>query len=436
MQRRLQNWLKTYLQYTSYNEAPTVLHFWAGVGAIASALRRCVWLSQEYYIWSPNFYIIFVAPPGVSTKSTVLSISKSIVGEVGGIKFGPNAITWQALTASMSQATQAIMMPDQLMHSMSCLTFYASEFGTLLDPQDRRMIDVLVDLWDGQTGVWEKETKTSGNDRIINPWLTIIAGTTPTWLADNIPKTMIYGGFTSRCVFVYADTKRQLIPYPKDVMPDSIKALKDDLIHDLQLISGLRGEFVMTPEAKKFGTDWYFQHHESHAKVFQQDEGMSGYFARKQGHLHKLAMVLAVAQRSDLVIDVGDLQAALVALDDVEKDLPRVFAALRTGKEMEHLSHIISRIVEIGATPKDELYRQYLHVMPERVFNELLSSAVSADVLKIVQRGATFWVELGGKAVDTLRSCQPSGETKEGLLPGGYLSLPGSGRNPSAADPE
>ena len=38
--RRLGDWLKSYMAYTSPLEAPDDFHFWTGVSTIAGALRR------------------------------------------------------------------------------------------------------------------------------------------------------------------------------------------------------------------------------------------------------------------------------------------------------------------------------------------------------------------------------------------------------------
>ncbi|TXH42236.1 MAG: hypothetical protein E6Q97_36170, partial [Desulfurellales bacterium] len=70
MTRQLKDWLATYLDYTEGTEAPRVMHFWAGVSAIASVLRRRVWIDMTRFQWYPNFYIIFVAPPGIISKTT------------------------------------------------------------------------------------------------------------------------------------------------------------------------------------------------------------------------------------------------------------------------------------------------------------------------------------------------------------------------------
>jgi len=201
------------MEYSSFSEAPDKFHFWTAISTLAGALRRRVWIDQAYFQWTPNFYIIFVAPPGIVSKSTTLSIGMRLLRQIPGIHFGPDAVTWQALTESLANSTEEVdLTPGRTsgkfsmevnLQPMSCITIASSEFGTFLNPKDREMVDVLVSLWDGQLGVWEKRTKTSGSDIIANPWINIAACTTPAWIAGNFPDYMIGGGFTSRCVFVY-----------------------------------------------------------------------------------------------------------------------------------------------------------------------------------------------------------------------------------------
>ena len=56
--RQYDNWIRAYLEYTKYLEAPDSFHFWAGVSAIAGALRGKVFFDMGYFKWKPNFFII------------------------------------------------------------------------------------------------------------------------------------------------------------------------------------------------------------------------------------------------------------------------------------------------------------------------------------------------------------------------------------------
>lgn len=416
MPRIVQDWLKSYCELAKFSEAPDIFNWWAGVGTIAGALRRKVYIDQKYFIWTPNFYIIFVAPPGVATKSTSMNNAIRLYKQVDGLKLGPNAITWQQLVSAMSGCCEAVMMPDGAFLNISCLTFASSEFGSLVNLQDRDMLNVLTDLWDGHHDSWEKQTKSQGSDMIQNPWINILACTTPSWLEDNLPKAAIGGGFVSRCVFVFAEEKSKLIPYPKEVVDEVwFDQQSKALVHDLEMISMLKGEFIMTPEALEFGEAWYIQHHKN-PPTYLRSEEFIGYMSRKQGHIHKLAMVLSAAESDTMILDRSHLERAIRMMNAVEKGLPDVFRKIHTTEEMSQLDKIFGAIIESGGKIEAEtLYTRFVHMMSKRQFDELIASGISTGRLIQVSNGTGTIFELQrgrGKLYDSLRT---SDETESAL---------------------
>lgn len=93
MGRHFDDWLKTYMLYTRDSESPDEFHFWTGVSTIAGALRRRVWIDMRKFLWTPNFYIILVGPPGIVTKSTTTSVGYNLLRHVEGVHFGPDSAT-------------------------------------------------------------------------------------------------------------------------------------------------------------------------------------------------------------------------------------------------------------------------------------------------------------------------------------------------------
>lgn len=355
MSRKFPDWLSAFCDYASFGEAPRRMYFWTGVAAVAGALRRRVWIDQAYFQWYPNFYVILVAPPGIVSKSTTADVGMSLLRQVSDIKFGPSVVTWQALVQSFAQSMESFLLDGDL-KTMSAMTLVSSEFGNLLNPQDRDMVDMLVNLWDGKP--FTKHTKMSGTDTVVNPWINIIACTTPEWIAGSFPEYMIGGGFTSRCVFVYADHKEKYVAYPGLHVPTNLKDVEADLVHDLEHIAvNLAGEYRLTPDAVKWGEQWYKTHYEKDAKEMEGSR-FGGYVARKQTHIHKLAMVLAASTRDELRITAEDLQIAYTMVTDLEKEMPRVFERIGMKEESQHLERLV-RYMESkgGSIPYTEAFR-------------------------------------------------------------------------------
>ena len=393
MGRHYQDWLTAYIDYASYSEAPKRMHFWSGVSAVAGALRRRVWIDMEYFQWHANHYIVFVAPPGIVSKSTTVAIAMNILRKVPGINFGPDVVTWPALVTAFANCGESFPVGDEYYHQCA-LTLESSEFGNLVNPADREMIDLLVCLWDSRQGSFKKITKTSGSDNVENPWINMIACTTPSWIAGNFPEYVIGGGFTSRCLFVYTEIKDKLIAYPNLCVPSDSKDKRDRLIQDLDHIAtNIVGPYKLTNDAIEWGKVWY-ENHYKHPPPLLNDDRFSGYIARKQTHLHKLAMILAASCRDELTILPEDLILANTMISDLEKDMPKVFAKIGRTEESIQAERFINFVKERKELPYDEAYRYiHTHFPGAKSFEDILQGAIRAGYIEIITSVKGFMIK-------------------------------------------
>jgi len=384
--RYFPNWLSEYMKYTSKSESPDIFHLWTAVATIGGALRRQVWIDQRYFQWVPNFYVILVGPPGVAAKSTSVRAGLSLLEGVKGIHFGPQSMTWQSLTMSLEEASALIPYGDKFL-PMSCITCAVSELGTFLRPDDKEFMDVLVGLWDGQLETWKRTTKTQGSDTIVNPWINVIGCTTPAWLRNNFPEAMIGGGLTSRIVFVYGDKKRQLVAYPADIIDEQeYKDHAAKLVHDLCIIAEMKGPYLLDAKAKAWGSAWY-ENHWSTRPDHMASERYGGYIARKQTHMHKLAMVLAAAQRNELVIIEEDLIIANQMVTGLEADMAIVFEAIGIADTSKHVNEMLAYLNAFKRMTHREIWRRMMPIMNSREFDEATQAGVKAGYIKLINDG-------------------------------------------------
>lgn len=358
------------------------MYFWSGVSAVAGALRRKVWIDQAYFKWYPNFYICLVAPPGIVSKSTTAGTAMGLLRQVPGIKFGPDVVTWPALVSAFAESTEGFEL-NGMTYPMSAMTLESSEFGNLLNPQDKEMVDLLVSLWDGKQGVFEKTTKHSGKDSVENPWINLIACTTPAWIAGNFPEYMVGGGFTSRTIFVYADAKQKYVAYPGLEVPRDLEQHAASLVSDLTHISTLAGEYKLTKDAVAWGEAWYHQHYSVRAANLDPDR-FGGYIARKQTHVHKLAMVLSAAQNDSMQITAEHLAVANSMITDLEPDMQFVFSKIGRSDASLHAERLVNFIAAKGEVCFQEAYRHvHSHFSSMRDFEDVLSGLVRAGFIKL-----------------------------------------------------
>lgn len=381
---------------------------------MAGALRGKVFVNMGHFVWKPNFFVVFVAPPGVVSKSTTANVGMGMLRGVEGIHFGPESGTWQAITDAFRDAE--IMVPE-ISQKMSALTIIASELGTLLDPRNREMIDVLNDLWDGRDVPWTRRTKGDGVSEIQNPWLNFIGCTTPTWITENFPQHAIGGGFTSRTVFVWGEAKRSLIAYPKrqmDAKGDYFARIRMKLVNDLKVIAKLAGEYVLTPDAFEWGEAWYERHWRTNPDHLD-PQTHGGYISRKQTHLHKTAMVLAAAQRDELFINSGDLERAEQLVTSLEINFDKIFGSFVANREVYcqmHLRKLLDYFPE--GISKQLLLQRLFQTMSQAEIEIALKATVAAGYVTELAQGSEVMLRPRGKIQQQLNKAAQKLSASEG----------------------
>lgn len=391
------NWLQSFVEYASFGEAPLSMYFWTGVVTLAGALRRHVWIDQAYFQWIPNFYVIIVAPPGIVAKSTTLSIGMNLLRAVPGVKFGPDVVTWQALAQAFANSLEYVEMPGGKQHGMSALTVESSELGNFLNPSDREMVDFLITLWDGKKGAVEKLTKTQGKDIIENPCINLGACTTPSWIEGNFPEYMIGGGLMSRCILLYAERKRQYVAYPSLAVPKDFALQQLKLVEDLIQIATLRGPCIMLPETYAWGEEWYKRHYEKRPPHLDNDR-FTGYLARKQTHIHKLAIILSVAEKDTLEITPKNLQDADAIVTSLEQDMPRVFDRIGTSLQAKGAVALVNKVRAAGAggVERQALFNSLFRELSYNDFVAALEAAVEAQHVFITNNDGKYIIKARG----------------------------------------
>ena len=94
--RILDNWVDSFLEYTSMIPSPELFRRWAAYSAIAGALERRTWIQSSGKILFPNTIILLVSKPGVGKSNAIDEIVKLLVG-VGNLNISPDGMTKAAL---------------------------------------------------------------------------------------------------------------------------------------------------------------------------------------------------------------------------------------------------------------------------------------------------------------------------------------------------
>ena len=397
-------------------EAPERFLYWAAVCTVAGAIRRRCYLDFGTFTVFPNWYVVLVGPPGLVKKSTTIDIATRLLRRVEGVVFGPDCTTWQEFVAWVSRSddtfnrgTIGASVLDQESEQSCAVTFAISEFGTFFDSKDRAMINMLTDLWDCRDVPFVKSTKTQGQDVIKAPFVNLIAGTTPDWIASNFTHQFGGWGLSSRIIFLHAAELEKLIPYPDEIWGDELRSWAAPFQEDLQAMAEMEGAMRLPEEARDLGRTFYrelmerIRHFNESAHT---DKWVSYYLQRKFAHAHKLAMVLSVAEGDSYVIERRHLEEAIGRCNEVEDEISRIFTSVRDTDRRRHLivemgQGIAKGLLRSGPCPQDRIYRYTYQFMDGRQTDDLIKQMIASGFIERVQdsRGVLLHLTEAGRGL-------------------------------------
>lgn len=380
-ERKCKNWLVDFGRWTlPRSEAPETFIFWTALFSLSSVLKRKVFVPKRLLgSWSasPNLYILFIAPPGRARKSTTANYVEDLLDNIPNLTRAPELITKEKLLERLVKSNDASM----------CIV--APEFGEFIAKSGPSMYGFLTNMYDGKKNISE-DTFTRGANFADKPCVNLLGATTPEWVAENMPESVIGGGFASRVIFIYEEKVRRRKIWYDDINQVEINQLHANLQADLlHIAENLSGEFIPTPEAKEWLDKWYTKN---------ADEGdsssykLSGYFERKPAHILKIAMLLHIAHSDSLVLEVRDLEDAVRQLKILEEKLPVVFQSVGGNPYTADIYRILEYITEKGRVSKEEVRRHFLHAATPSMLIELIDSLGAMGFIEIEVRGTETWL--------------------------------------------
>lgn len=341
--RQLENWLDAYMLYTSKTESAKQFHRWVGISAIASVLQRKVWLKFGMFKVFPNMYIVLTADPGVARKTQAIRIGQEFLSEIPDVKLSPDSCSARQLFCDLEEAIKVEEMPDGKLYPHCSLTVSSDEFESFLGDKktNTEMITILTNMYDCKSGPYKHKTKHSGKNNIENPYLNLIAGTTPSSLAESFPIKAIGGGLGTRIIFVWAYDRDHAEAYPEE---GGDPELKQKLIHDLSIMARDYGEKRYSPEARKWWDDWYNSYDIRSPNKLCDNPKFMGWYSRKSTHVQKLAICLHAAESNEPVINTQSFTKALACIEDIEREMSNAFIGVgrtETSNEIRMVEDII-----------------------------------------------------------------------------------------------
>lgn len=200
----------------------------------------------------------------------------------------------------------------------------ASELGVFLPAYDPAFMNTLTKLYDGELYEERRRTGKVNHIRIDNPQLSILGGTTPSYLNSFLPDGAWDQGFTSRTIFIFSSEPVHTALFSDEDDHAYLEQTYIDLLHDLKLIAADFGKVTWTQEAMDAISAW----NKAGLPPIPEHGKLTHYNSRRLAHVIKLCQIASVARNGNLSISLGDYNCALNWLVEAEALMPDIFKSM------------------------------------------------------------------------------------------------------------
>ena len=357
--RKLDDWLKAWLEYSSPLESPERMRLWAGIAAISAALQRKTFTYVKAQRCYPNTYILLVGPPGVGKGNAMKELS-AWLKDIKGIWISPDGLTRRSFFSALENAvcstgdftdgSDAIAALKTGQHHS--LTAFIEELGVFLHAGDNDFIYALCHVYDTPPRFHYK-TETAGENFVENVWFSMLSAVTPKGLKDIFTDQALELGISARTMIIYSEEKIDVEIFGQ---PESRDLQRKELQYDLNRIASIIGEYQFTEEAAAELVAWS----KKGFPPIPKDPRFSHYNARRFVQLVKLCMICAAAKRQETVILPVDLFQAKSFLLEAERVMPQAVASIGANPYLAQQQQAIKLInqkyqVQMKGTSEAEL---------------------------------------------------------------------------------
>ena len=404
MPRHLENWHDSYVELQSNTEPAKIFDTWVGYSVIAAALRRKVNLQLGRLVYFPNLYVVLVADPGIARKTQAIKYGTGFLDTIPEIRTCADSSTKEAMTDDIEGSALDELLDDGSMLRHSSLNIISKEFESFLGQkkENTRMLTALTDLFDCPAD-WSSRTRHGPSNKIIRPWINLLAATTPDSLASSLPASAIGGGLTSRILFIWAEKKKGRIAIPE--MTESERTLTDKLEKDLYQMSRISGEYSMSRECKANWIEWYNSYDEDESgKRICEDKSFSGWYSRKPTYIIKLSILRAAAASQSMTITWTHVEEAIAAIKEVELTMGNAFKAIGKSDITAEVDSVLQIISNFKLISEKQLMTIIWRDIDNNKFDNVIETLIKTGKVKREFKGPDgvqgIWYRFTGKVAN------------------------------------
>ncbi len=285
------NWVDALSNEHKNVETPSSWIWWSLVSCISAAAGNNYHLTtlSGKLVYYPNLYIMLLGESGLG-KGYPVNLAKRLVSEANVTRVIAGRSSIQAIIKELA-TTRTVEGKTPISDSRGFIINGELSTAIIADPD---ALTILTDLYDGNYNkVWTNLLKGDGPEKLKNPYITALFGSSPAHFYDSIPQANIEGGYIGRNLIIYEEKRSQDLDLldnssDKDDMFESYIAPK--YVPHLVDIGSKKGPIIPNEDARNKFNDWRRKWRAS------QGADKTGFFNRVPDHVLKLSMCLSLAE--------------------------------------------------------------------------------------------------------------------------------------------
>ena len=372
-----QNWIDSLITECSHVETPESWLWWSFLTCISAAAGNNYYLTtlKGDLVYRPNLYVMLLGESGLG-KGFPINRAKLLITKAGVTRVIAGRSSIQAIVQELSR-TKTVEGKTPISDSRGYIVNGELSTAIIQDPDS---LTILTDLYDGHYNPeWTNLLKGDGAEKLKNPYITALFGSSPAHFYDSIPQANIEGGYIGRNLIIYEEKRAREV----DLL-DSGEKVEDNKFDEylvpkyvphLTNIGTKKGQIVPTDEARTFFNTWRRKWRAS------QTHDKTGFLNRVPDHVLKVSMCLALAHD-----DFNGIITEVEIEEAINKVTTLVYSNKRTteGRGPDPLAAATKIVLDLLlAAPEQKLLRKHLLWKGYGVFNSFTLDQIMENLLEM-----------------------------------------------------
>lgn len=402
------SWIHDLVQDNDSVETPTSWLYWSLLCCISAVAANSYTLRtlKGNVIYYPNIYVILMGESGLG-KGYPINLAKRLVTAADNTRVIAGRSSIQAiikeLATTRSQQGKAIITDSRGF-------IVNGELSTAII-QDPDALTILTDLYDrNYNPQWTNLLKGDGAEKLKEPYLTCLFGSSPAHFYDSIPQPNIEGGYIGRNLVIYEEKRSKDV----DLLDSEEESIDEDrftnyivpkYVPRLIEIAKNKARLIPNEEARIAFNTW-----RKNWRINQEQyNDRTGFVNRLPDHCLKVAMCLSLSRSNDGIIVEEDIREA------IEKVSNLIYASEKaaSGSGLDPLAAQSKKVVDLLIAAQDnQILRKELLI---RGFGDFEPVALDKIIDALMEMGWIKRQKVGvGMNMDWLIIL--AGEPKNNLL--------------------